>query len=363
MKTRQVDVQLGANRYQIEIGNKLLEDTDLWARLVSDRPSFLVSNPTVMDKHGERLRRALPELPKGEFLMRDGEQFKSMDSWQALLDGMLAAGLTRDSVVLALGGGVVGDLAGFAAASYMRGIDVIQIPTTLLAQVDSSVGGKTGINHARGKNLIGAFHQPCAVVIDVDTLVTLPTRERAAGMAEVVKYGLIDDAAFFHWLEQHQTGLNEADAALTAQMIAHSCACKARVVAADELERGQRALLNLGHTFGHALEAVTEYRLWLHGEAVALGMLCAAHWSHRQLGLAATDIERIATLLRGFGLPVAIDDSLSAARLVDAMQGDKKADRKGLRGVSLPAIGAARIEPFNDQAALIAAWRDLGAGA
>jgi 3-dehydroquinate synthase len=358
-----VHVASARGGYDIQIGRGLIQKSALWKRLLGQRPHFIISNDTVWSAYGERLAQALPSLASEPFLMQDGERFKSLQSWQDALDAMLARGLTRDAVVVALGGGVVGDLAGFAAASYMRGIDIVQVPTTLLAQVDSSVGGKTGVNHRRGKNLIGAFHAPCAVVIDSDTLTSLPPRQRAAGLAEVVKYGLIDDADFFAWLEQNQQAIQANDSNTMHQAIAHSCRCKARVVAADEHERGSRALLNLGHTFAHALEAVSQYQRYLHGEAVAIGMLCAARMAVMDQLMPESQYQRIAALLAAFDLPTKLDEPFGDEQLVIAMHGDKKADRTGLKGIALPAIGAAKVVPFDEDQQLRRVWQAMGASA
>jgi 3-dehydroquinate synthase len=260
-----------------------------------------------------------------------------------------------------LGGGVVGDMAGFAAACYQRGVDFVQVPTTLLAQVDSSVGGKTGVNHPRGKNMIGAFHQPRAVIADTDTLATLPDRELAAGLAEVVKYGLIRDPAFFDWLEANRTRLLARDADALAEAIERSCRNKAEVVAADERESGQRALLNLGHTFGHAIEAGMGYGAWLHGEAVAAGMVLAAELSARLGWLDAEDVQRTRALLAGFALPVDPPTALGTERWLALMAVDKKVQAGQLRLVLLRGIGHAAVTGDFDPAVLRGLLDDIGA--
>ncbi|MDX1380623.1 MAG: 3-dehydroquinate synthase, partial [Xanthomonadales bacterium] len=266
------------------------------------------------------------------------------------LDRLAGIGARRDATVVALGGGVIGDLAGFAAACWMRGVRVVQAPTTLLAQVDASVGGKTGINHPRGKNLVGAFHQPAAVLADTSTLATLEDREFRAGLAEVVKYGAIRDAAFLDWLRDHAAQLN-GKSPLLEEMVARSVKHKAEVVAADELEAGQRMLLNFGHTFGHALETVTGYQRYLHGEAVAIGMAIAARLSVEQLGCPADEADALVALLEALDLPVRLPRAVSNEEMVEAMQMDKKGLASGLRLILLERAGTARVvEDVTDSA-------------
>jgi 3-dehydroquinate synthase len=269
----------------------------------------------------------------------DGEQYKTLDVLGRVFDALVEARLNRDACVIALGGGVVGDMAGFAAACYQRGIDFVQVPTTLLAQVDSSVGGKTGVNHPGGKNLIGAFHQPRAVISDLATLRTLPPRELRAGLAEVIKYGLVDDADFLAWIEQNVEALLALDMQALGYAVRRSCEIKARIVAADEREHGQRALLNLGHTFGHAIETAAGYGEWLHGEAVAMGMLLAADLSQRLGWIDVTDVERVRALLRRAELPVAAPP-IGAARAFELMGMDKKVLQGRIRLVLLRKPGA-----------------------
>jgi 3-dehydroquinate synthase len=276
-------------------------------------------------------------------ILPDGEQYKTLDVVNRIYTELLQARCDRKTTLVALGGGVVGDMAGFAAATYQRGVPFIQIPTTLLAQVDSSVGGKTGVNHPLGKNMIGAFHQPRCVLIDTDTLNTLPDNELSAGLAEIIKYGLISDAGFFAWLEQHMDALLARDVDAVSEAIERSCRNKAEVVAADEKEAGRRALLNLGHTFGHAIETGSGYGSWLHGEAVAAGMAMAADLSRRLGWLDDADVQRIENLLRRAHLPVRAPAALDAARLRDLMAVDKKVLDGKLRLVLLRRIGAAVI--------------------
>lgn len=328
--------------YPIVIGRDLLADSEAFSQLLGHRPVILVSNDTVAPLYADRVRSALGNQRKvTEVILADGEAHKTLASWQQILDAALRDRHERSSVMVALGGGVVGDLTGFAAASFLRGVDFLQLPTTLLAQVDSSVGGKTGLNHPVGKNLIGAFHQPIAVWIDLQTLHTLPEREFAAGMAEVIKYGLIRDAAFFTWLEAAVDRLVAREESALAEAIERSCAIKAEVVAVDELEGGLRAILNFGHTFGHAIEQVQGYGQWLHGEAVGCGMLIATRIAAAR-GLVPGDlVARLERLLRRFSLPVAAPADMDAQAFLSAMAGDKKVSAGRIRYVLLRALGDA----------------------
>jgi 3-dehydroquinate synthase len=337
-----VTVELGERSYPIHIGGGLLGQPQLLAPVLGRRDAIIVTNDVVGPLYLAAARAACGGRCRAEVVLPDGEAHKTMATIGRVLDGLVAARAGRDAVIVALGGGVVGDIAGFAAAIYQRGIDFIQVPTTLLAQVDSSVGGKTGVNHPGGKNLIGAFHQPRLVLADTDTLATLPPREYAAGLAEVVKYGLIADAPFFDWLEAHREALLARDAATVAAAIRRCCELKAAIVGEDEREADRRALLNLGHTFGHAIEVRAGYGEWLHGEAVAAGMVMAARFSAR-LGLLDKSIPaRVATLLAAMGLPCAApaDD---ADGFLTAMNMDKKVLAGRLRLVLLDRIGAARL--------------------
>lgn len=347
MKPR-VQVEVGGpSPYRIDIGHGLLGDAGLLAERWRGRHALVVSDANVAPLHAEAvmdaLRRARPDARIGLHVIDAGEAHKTLESFSGVIDALAALGATRDACVFALGGGVVGDLAGFAAACWMRGIDVVQLPTSLLAMVDSSVGGKTAVDIAAGKNLVGAFHLPRAVLIDSATLATLPPGELRAGLAEVVKYGAILDAAFFDWLEAHADALLALDADALGHAIATSCRCKAAVVERDPFEHGERALLNFGHTFGHAIEAEQGFGGLVHGEAVAIGMGLAARLSTR-LGLAGdADAERLRALLARFELPVALPDGLDADALVARMRLDKKADASGLRFVLWEGIGRARI--------------------
>ena len=336
MRTLQID--LGSRSYPITIGAGLLDEPAVLVGAIAARDVLIVTNETVGPLYLPRVLRSLAGKRAASLALPDGEQFKTLETLARVFDALVAHRMNRDACVVALGGGVVGDVAGFAAACYQRGIDYVQLPTTLLAQVDSAVGGKTGVNHPSGKNLLGAFHQPRAVVSDIATLATLPPRELRAGLAEVIKYGLVDDADFLGWIERHTDGLLALDAAALTHAIGRSCEIKARIVAADEREHGQRALLNLGHTFGHAIETATGYGQWLHGEAVAVGMLLAVDLSQRLGWLAAADLERVRRLLERLGLPRAAPP-IGAARALDLMAMDKKVLAGRIRLVLLRRIG------------------------
>ena len=335
-------VELAERSYPILIGPGLLDHADVVGAHVPHGAVLLVSNTTVAPLYAGALKRALPGRTIVEAILPDGESYKTLDSLARILDVAVANRLARDSTVVALGGGVVGDLAGFAAACYQRGVDFVQIPTTLLAQVDSSVGGKTGVNHPGGKNLIGAFHQPVAVIADTNTLATLPARELRAGLAEIIKYGLIHDAAFFDWLEVNVDRVLAGNADALTHAIRRSCEIKAEIVGRDERERGDRALLNLGHTFGHAIEAATGYGTWLHGEAVAAGMLMAAAMSRECGYLGESDVARLRALLHRVGLPIAAPD-VTPQTALEHMKIDKKVKAGRMRFVLLKRIGAALV--------------------
>jgi 3-dehydroquinate synthase len=332
-----VTVDLGDRRYPVLIGSGMIGGYDL--SLFLEGPHCLVvTNETVAPLYLERLSPSLGGRTIEVLRLPDGERHKSLASAERVVDALADMRAGRDGAVVALGGGVVGDIAGFAAATYMRGIHFIQVPTTLLAQVDASIGGKTGVNHRHGKNLIGAFHQPRAVLIDTDVLDTLPDREFRAGLAEVIKHAVIADAAFFAWLEANVDALLNRDAAALGEAIGRSCEIKAHVVAADEKEQGVRALLNFGHTFGHAIEHALGYGEWLHGEAVAAGMVMAAALS----GIDAPAITRLRRLLEAAGLPVSPPDGCRD-RLRAAMEADKKNRQGKLRFVLLRDIGDAYL--------------------
>jgi 3-dehydroquinate synthase len=337
-------VALGERAYPIHIGAHLLERAELYRPHLAGGGAAVVTNDVVAPRYLKAVSKALQACGARvtEIIVPDGEQTKAWPTLERVFDALLAARCGRDTLLVALGGGVVGDLAGFAAATYQRGIPFLQVPTTLLAQVDSSVGGKTAINHARGKNMIGAFHQPRAVISDVTTLDTLPARELRAGLAEVIKHGLALDAAFVDWLESNIEKLLARDQQALAYAVRRCCELKATIVAADERETGVRALLNLGHTFGHAIEAGTGYGSWLHGEAIAAGMVMAAELSFGLNLIQAPDVARARTLIGRAGLPIA-GPALAPEKLMELMAGDKKAAQGKLRFVVLEAIGRAAV--------------------
>ncbi|GAB4171541.1 MAG: 3-dehydroquinate synthase [Wenzhouxiangellaceae bacterium] len=326
----------------IRIGAGLLSHGETWPAALNGH-ALIVTDRNVAGHYLEPVRRTLDDAAIGALVLPPGEQHKDATHWLGILDALAAAGVQRDGTVIALGGGVIGDLAGFAAASYMRGIRLIQVPTTLLAQVDAAIGGKTGFNLPAGKNLVGAFHQPELVVIDVATLKTLPEREYVAGLAEVIKYGAIDDAAFLTWLQAHRSALLARDPDALQEAVCRSVASKIRFVEADEREAGRRALLNFGHTFGHALEAETGYRRFLHGEAVAIGMALAATLSARIGLLDRHDAAELIEMIRDFGLPTEVPVDIDAERLVRRMRLDKKNRADRLRLILLEAPGKACI--------------------
>jgi 3-dehydroquinate synthase len=336
-------VDLGDRSYPIRIGRQLFTNPALLTEHIHGRQVMIVSNTTVAPLYLDAVSGMLAGFHHKSVILPDGEEYKTLDTLNTIFTALLENRFNRGCTLVALGGGVVGDITGFAAASYQRGVAFVQIPTTLLAQVDSSVGGKTGVNHPLGKNMIGAFHQPSCVLIDTDTLDTLDDRQLAAGLAEVIKYGLIKDSDFFCWLEQNMTALRARDKQALAYAIERSCALKAAIVAADERESGQRALLNLGHTFGHAIETGTGYGNWLHGEAVAAGMLMAADLSARHGWLSADSVERTRTLLRQAGLPTSPPAEMDAGRFMELMAVDKKVVDGGLRLVLLKDIGNALV--------------------
>ncbi|MGQ7246671.1 3-dehydroquinate synthase [Halomonas sp. V046] len=337
-------VALGDRSYPIHIGPGLVDDGSKLASHLAGRQVMVVTNDTVAEHYLARLTASLPQgLIVETLVLPDGEAHKSLEGVAKIWDALLAVGFNRSATLVALGGGVIGDMVGFAAACYQRGIAFIQVPTTLLSQVDSSVGGKTGVNHPLGKNMIGAFWQPRVVLIDTATLATLPSRELSAGLAEVIKYGLIHDLGFLDWLEAEMAGLRGLDAELLARAIERSCAIKAEIVAQDETEQGVRALLNLGHTFGHAIEAYMGYGAWLHGEAVAAGMLMAADLSHRLGWIEADALERTRRIIQAAGLPVAAPKEMGVEDFLARMRLDKKNLDSRLRLVLLADMGNACV--------------------
>lgn len=340
-----VNVELKERRYPIHIGEDLLSKPDSYHPLQAGDKVMIVSNPTVAKFYLATVEKALQELgcQVSSVLLPDGEKYKTLDSLSLIFTALLQENHGRDTTIIALGGGVIGDVAGYAAASYQRGVRFIQIPTTLLAQVDSSVGGKTAVNHELGKNMIGAFYQPCSVIIDTRTLTTLPAREVSAGLAEVIKYGAILDAPFFVWLEQHIDELIALQQDALQYCIQRCCQIKADVVARDETERGDRALLNLGHTFGHAIEAHLGYGRWLHGEAVSVGMLMAAALSELLGDVQYNDVARLEKLLARANLPTVSPDGMSAEQYLPYMLRDKKVLAGRLRLVLLKSLGQAYV--------------------
>ncbi|WP_028081133.1 3-dehydroquinate synthase [Solimonas soli] len=361
-----LDVELGPRRYPIHIGAGLLARAELYGE-VRGRPLRLLTDATVATHYLATVRDTLRLDATQVLVLPAGEATKTMANVERVMDWLLDTRLPRDGALVALGGGVIGDLAGFCAAIYQRGIDFVQIPTTLLAQVDSSVGGKTGVNHPRGKNMIGAFHQPRLVLADTDTLRTLPPRELGAGLAEVIKYGMLGDAAFFAWLEAQLDALRALDAAALTQAIRRSCEMKAAIVALDERESlaggaGPRALLNLGHTFAHAIETYTHYSEWLHGEAVATGLCMAADLSARLGWLAREDAQRCVRLVERAGLPSRPPAGMRSDDFRALMSLDKKVASGKLRLILMKKLGEALVSGDFDPAALDATLRHYCAG-
>jgi len=349
VQTLQVDV--GHSRYPIAIGPGLLTNRELLDTHIRGRDLLIVTNTTVAKLYLAKLTQSLAGKKVAECILPDGEQHKTLQTAGWVFDALVASKMNRDATVLALGGGVVGDIAGFAAACYQRGVGYVQIPTTLLAQVDSSVGGKTGVNHSGGKNLIGAFYQPQGVITDTDTLATLPDRELRAGLAEVIKYGCVWDPLLFEWLDNNMPKLLARDVDALTYTISRSCEIKATVVAKDEREQNLRAILNFGHTFGHAVEAATGYETYLHGEAVGLGMLIAATLSHR-LGLIDGALkDRVRDILIKAGLPTEAPH-VGKPKALELMQMDKKVLAGSIRLVLLEKLGRAIVTADYSQAAL-----------
>lgn len=341
MKT--LTVELGDRSYPIYIGPELLDKADYYHSHIPGKQVLVVSNTTVAPLYLEAVKSSLATYQVEEVILPDGEQYKTLDTVNLVFNKLLEKRFSRDCTLIALGGGVIGDITGFAAASYQRGVNFIQVPTTLLAQVDSSVGGKTGVNHPLGKNMIGAFYQPRAVIADTTTLNTLDDRQLSAGVAEVIKYGLIRDPAFLEWLETHMDQLLARQPEILTEAIERSCQNKADVVAADELESGQRALLNLGHTYGHAIETGMGYGEWLHGEAVGAGMCLAAQHSARLGWISDPDVTRVTKLVQQANLPTSVPDQLSTNDMLKNMQVDKKVKDGVIRLVLFEAIGKAIV--------------------
>ena len=347
-----LQVGLGPRGYPIHIGRGLLSRPELLAPHIEGRQVMVVTSETVAPLYLNALVGTLAPTRSEQVVLEDGEQHKTLDTFRHVVDRLLEAGFSRDCVLIALGGGVVGDIAGFVAGCYQRGVSLIQVPTTLLAQVDSSVGGKTGVNLPLGKNMIGVFHQPVCVLADMDTLATLPHEEHRAGLAEVVKYSLIVDLAFFAWIEEHADALVAREGETLARAVRRCCEIKAEIVARDEREGGTRALLNLGHTFGHAIEAGLGYGRWRHGEAVAAGICAAADLSRRMGTITAAESDRIRALFARLGLPTGIPREVPPATMLELMARDKKVQRGRLRLIVLRALGAAQISADFDPEAL-----------
>jgi len=341
MKTLQVS--LGDRSYPIYIGGNLLSQATLLTKHIKGKDVLVVTNTIVAPLYLQSILDALTDYHCESVILPDGEQYKTLEVLNQVFTKLLEEKFSRQVTLIALGGGVIGDMTGFAAACYQRGVPFIQIPTTLLSQVDSSVGGKTAVNHALGKNMIGAFYQPQCVIADTLTLTTLDDRQLSSGLAEVIKYGLINDPKFFDWLEQNMQGLIARDQTLLAEAIERSCQDKADVVASDELEQGVRALLNLGHTFGHAIETGMGYGNWLHGEAISIGMLMAADLSQRMGWMQAIDIARIKALFVAAGLPVLAPKGMTSEQFMTLMSVDKKVQDGRIRLVLLRGIGQAII--------------------
>ena len=346
----ELEVGLGDRSYPIYIGEGLLDKSELFSPFISGKKVMIVTNETVGPLYEQQVRKALAAYDVDTVVLPDGERYKDWQSLNMIFTALLEKAHSRKTTIVALGGGVVGDMAGFAASAYQRGVDFIQVPTTLLSQVDSSVGGKTAINHPLGKNMVGAFYQPKAVIIDILSLQTLPEREISAGLAEVIKYGLIRELSFFEWLEDNIESLKALDAQVVAYAIKESCACKAEVVEIDEKEGGLRAILNLGHTFGHAIENFKGYGVWLHGEAVGAGMMMAAELSFLQGWLRESDKNRVKALLSRAGLPVYGPEGMVAENYRKLMAVDKKVMDGTLRLVLLKGIGEAVVtSEFSDE--------------
>jgi 3-dehydroquinate synthase len=347
MNTLQLD--LGERSYPIHIGSGLLEQADLYKKHIKGTFTAVVTNETVAPLYADKVVKTLESIGQKVKLivLPDGEAFKTWEVLQKIFDGLLENSADRKTTLLALGGGVIGDMTGFAAACYMRGIKFIQVPTTLLSQVDSSVGGKTGINHPLGKNMVGAFHQPQAVIADLDTLKTLPPEELAAGLAEVIKHGAIADSEFLSWIEKNQDALNKCDPAAMEYAVRRSCEIKSQVVAQDEKEGGIRAILNFGHTFGHAIEAGMGYGAWLHGQAVGCGMVMAADLSVRVGLLSEAEASRLKKIIEALHLPTQ-PPKLGVDRFMELMSVDKKAEGGEVRYILLNGLGQAKIQTVDD---------------
>lgn len=341
MKTLNLDLQ--EKSYPIYIGQDLLSESELLTKHISGKQIMIVTNTTVAPLYLQKVQNLLSSFELAQVILADGEKYKTLDTLNCIFSALLEHKFDRSCTLIALGGGVVGDITGFAAASYQRGVNFIQIPTTLLSQVDSSVGGKTGVNHPLGKNMIGAFHQPKCVLIDINTLDTLDNQQYSAGMAEVIKYGLLGHLNFFNFLQENIKDLMDRDKSLMAEIIYQSCQHKANIVAQDELEVGRRALLNLGHTFGHAIENTLGYGTLLHGEAISVGMLMAARLSQLEGHLSSNQVAQVQDLLEKANLPISIVGKISNSAFMKAMSVDKKVINGNIRLILLKELGCAFI--------------------
>ncbi|VAW62575.1 3-dehydroquinate synthase [hydrothermal vent metagenome] len=347
-----LNVNLGERSYPICIGQDLLEQSELITQHIPGNSALIVSNETVAPLYMDSIEKSLQGIRYHTLVLPDGEEHKNLTVLNTIYDCLLKNRLDRNTTLIALGGGVIGDITGFAAASYQRGVHLIQIPTTLLSQVDSSVGGKTAVNHPLGKNMIGAFYQPKAVIADTHTLNTLEARQLSSGIAEIIKYGLIRDLPFLEWLENNIDNLLDKDPQALAYAIERSCQNKAEVVAADEKESGQRALLNLGHTFGHAIEAGMGYGTWLHGEAIASGMVMAARLSNKLGWMSEDEVDRVINILERSNLPVTAPEQMNADQFIELMSVDKKVSDGVLKLVLYKAPGNAIISKDYTESAL-----------
>ena len=350
-----VKVNLAERSYEVYIGSGVLGKTHPIFDICRGRTALIVSNATVAPLYLDSLAASLADADVHSLILPDGETYKTSEYWLKIIDKLVEIRATRDTMLFTLGGGVVGDMGGFAAASYMRGISFIQIPTSLLSQVDASVGGKTGFNHPQGKNLIGAFHQPCAVLVDIETLKTLPAREFSAGLAEVVKIAAVRDEEFLSWLEDNAVAIMARKPEILSSMIKNSVANKAQVVAADEREAGVRALLNFGHSFAHALETLTHYQQYLHGEAVAIGMMVASRLSELRGLCEAGFSQRLGKLLQSFELPLDIPESLKTDDILETMKLDKKVIAGSTRLILVESAGRGIIDGSSDKLQIAAA--------
>ncbi len=361
MDTQTIIVDLADRRYPIIITDNLLSNIGLLQNYLTNKQLFFVTNETIAPLYLPKLQAICTHKKVDQIILPDGEQFKTLATFEKIIDKLMQGKFDRGVALCALGGGVIGDITGFAAACYRRGVDFIQIPTTLLAQVDASIGGKTAVNHPLGKNMIGAFYQPKAVLIDVSTLETLPEREYRAGLAEVIKYGLIRDKEFFHWIIQFVNEIESRKPDYLISMIKRCCEIKATITVADEHEAGERAILNFGHTFGHAIEAATEYKSWLHGETVAIGMVAASYISLQYKHIRMEEFDSLINLLNQLKLPTVMTQTIHVATLKSYMAQDKKIINEKMKLILLNEIGQAIISEECSEHMIDMALRYIGA--